>query len=332
VIDADWAPYTDGHWVYTDDGWTWVSDESFGWATYHYGRWVNLDGTGWCWVPGYTWAPAWVSWRYGGGYCGWAPLPPDSLVGVDYSNGAMDYGVGFHIGGDCDAYYGIGPGWYHFLPVFYLGETNYRGFYARRSENAGLVSHTTNMTNINVNRSGGATMGSFGRVTTGGPSLWQVNAQSQAPVQRLGLAFTNRVGGGGIEGRTLRLYAPRVDLSTLQSARPAGNPRRLDEDQINRGTDLSRPMLVTSPHLAGTTPHAAPERERSPSGHGQVSSAKTHGGSAAPFRTMRPLGYGRGGTASPGMSRPPGYPGGYGRPSPGGGGYRPAGGPSRQGH
>ena len=74
VTDPDWAPYTNGHWIYTEDGWTWVSDESWGWATYHYGRWVNLDGTGWCWVPGYTWAPAWVSWRYGDGYCGWAPL------------------------------------------------------------------------------------------------------------------------------------------------------------------------------------------------------------------------------------------------------------------
>ena len=34
VNDADWAPYTVGHWVYTDDGWTWVSDEPFGWAVY----------------------------------------------------------------------------------------------------------------------------------------------------------------------------------------------------------------------------------------------------------------------------------------------------------
>jgi hypothetical protein len=30
-----WRPYTNGHWVYTDAGWTWISDEPFGWATYH---------------------------------------------------------------------------------------------------------------------------------------------------------------------------------------------------------------------------------------------------------------------------------------------------------
>ena len=33
-----WRPYSDGYWAQTDDGWTWVSYENFGWATYHYGR------------------------------------------------------------------------------------------------------------------------------------------------------------------------------------------------------------------------------------------------------------------------------------------------------
>src|SRR2546430_9345200 len=62
-VDADWAPYTDGYWAYTDGGWTWVSYEDFGGITYHYGRWVQLEDEGWCWVPDYEWAPAWVSWR-----------------------------------------------------------------------------------------------------------------------------------------------------------------------------------------------------------------------------------------------------------------------------
>ncbi len=29
--------YTNGHWVYTDEGWAWVSDYSWGWAPFHYG-------------------------------------------------------------------------------------------------------------------------------------------------------------------------------------------------------------------------------------------------------------------------------------------------------
>jgi hypothetical protein len=71
-------------WVYTDEwGWYWVSDDveaNWGWVVYHYGRWAFEPGIGWFWVPGDEWAPAWVNWRYGDEYVGWAPLPPDELV------------------------------------------------------------------------------------------------------------------------------------------------------------------------------------------------------------------------------------------------------------
>ncbi len=58
-----WRPYTDGYWSYTDGGWMFVSNENFGWAVYHYGRWTRLKDIGWAWVPGTDWAPAWVTWR-----------------------------------------------------------------------------------------------------------------------------------------------------------------------------------------------------------------------------------------------------------------------------
>src|ERR1043166_2251478 len=50
--DPNWRPYSDGYWAYTDVGWTWVSYEDFGWATYHYGRWAMISDLGWIWVPG----------------------------------------------------------------------------------------------------------------------------------------------------------------------------------------------------------------------------------------------------------------------------------------
>jgi hypothetical protein len=59
----DWRPYTNGSWGQTDQGWTWLSDEPFGWAVYHYGRWTQLKDTGWVWVPDSEWATAWVAWR-----------------------------------------------------------------------------------------------------------------------------------------------------------------------------------------------------------------------------------------------------------------------------
>ncbi|MFW6160918.1 MAG: DUF6600 domain-containing protein, partial [Acidobacteriota bacterium] len=72
-----WRPYTYGYWVWTDYGWTWVSSFKWGWAAFHYGRWGWDAHLGWYWVPGNVWAPAWVVWRHGRDYIGWAPLPPD---------------------------------------------------------------------------------------------------------------------------------------------------------------------------------------------------------------------------------------------------------------
>ncbi len=97
-VERGWRPYTRGQWIMTDDGWFWDSDERFGWAAYHYGRWVNDPYYGWVWVPGIEWAPAWVSWRHGDGYTGWAPLPPRATWRTR---------VGLSIGGlDLDAFIG----------------------------------------------------------------------------------------------------------------------------------------------------------------------------------------------------------------------------------
>ena len=79
-VVGGWRPYCDGHWVLTDCGWYWVTDEPWGWACYHYGRWVHDPRYEWVWVPDIEWAPAWVCWREGGGFVGWAPLPPHVLL------------------------------------------------------------------------------------------------------------------------------------------------------------------------------------------------------------------------------------------------------------
>lgn len=76
AVAPGWRPYVYGRWVLTDWGWTWVSDDPWAWAAYHYGSWGFTVGIGWFWVPGHIWAPAWVSWRWGFGYCAWAPIGP----------------------------------------------------------------------------------------------------------------------------------------------------------------------------------------------------------------------------------------------------------------
>jgi hypothetical protein len=75
-VAAGWRPYYYGRWEWTNEGWLWVSDEPWGWAAYHYGRWAYDNYFQWIWVPGYQWAPAWVSWRYSDDAVGWAPLAP----------------------------------------------------------------------------------------------------------------------------------------------------------------------------------------------------------------------------------------------------------------
>jgi len=244
--DPNWRPYTYGHWVNTDAGMSWVSNEPFGWATDHYGRWVNLDGYGWVWVPGYTWAPAWVSWRDGDDDVGWAPLPPDSDVGIDFFDDYFDWGFGFfgfHIGNDCDLAYGIGPWCYNFCPVAYIGDPDCWRHFRDRRDNFALIDHTRNVTNINFHRDGA---GQFGRVTTEGPSVAALNARSRTPIEHVQLTSASRLGNAGLRGDTLAVYAPRIDPATVKTARPESVGRTLANTSVNRGTDINRPLAVNS--------------------------------------------------------------------------------------
>lgn len=66
ITISQWAPYRYGQWRWVEPwGWTWIDDAPWGFAPYHYGRWV-LVGTRWAWVPGRyervrpTYAPALV--------------------------------------------------------------------------------------------------------------------------------------------------------------------------------------------------------------------------------------------------------------------------------
>lgn len=66
-VAPDWAPYRNGRWVWTRNwGWSWVDDAAWGFAPFHYGRWVQWGGR-WCWAPGRyvarpVYAPALVAW------------------------------------------------------------------------------------------------------------------------------------------------------------------------------------------------------------------------------------------------------------------------------
>ncbi|WP_193392394.1 DUF6600 domain-containing protein, partial [Legionella hackeliae] len=52
VTVSNWAPYRMGHWVWLNRwGWTWIDDQPWGFAPFHYGRWLRWQNQ-WTWVPG----------------------------------------------------------------------------------------------------------------------------------------------------------------------------------------------------------------------------------------------------------------------------------------
>jgi hypothetical protein len=145
VYDSTWRPYCDrGHWVYTDYGWYWDSDYSWG-VTFHYGRWFHQDRFGWCWYPDTQWAPSWVTWRSGGDYCGWAPLPPFAVFRP---------GVGFFYRGASvavDFDFGLGADRFTFISSGHFAERHPRYFRVEPQRAMQIFHQTTVINNFNVN-------------------------------------------------------------------------------------------------------------------------------------------------------------------------------------
>ena len=98
---AGWQPYRTGHWSNVQPwGWTWIDDQPWGYAPYHYGRWAN-SGNRWVWVPPQrnvqpVYAPALVAFIGGielavtlgnqnNSPVGWFPLGPRETYVPSYS-------------------------------------------------------------------------------------------------------------------------------------------------------------------------------------------------------------------------------------------------------
>jgi hypothetical protein len=228
VNDPNWRPYADGYWAYTDYGWTWISYEDFGWATYHYGRWASLADYGWVWFPGsdLDWGPAWVSWRFGGDYCGWAPLPPRG-PGIVYEGGP--------IGARVDIDFDIGPEYYNFIDMRFIGEPVLRDRIFPVSQNVTYINNTVNVTNITVQNN---------VVYNYGPDYNVLSEHSSRPIQRLSIerqSATNlsaEAKSGSltkVQGDTLVVAAPNKITKAAPGAAPPSVKTKVAQPKFQRG-------------------------------------------------------------------------------------------------
>ena len=265
-----WKPYSNGSWSYTDQGWMWISNEDHGWATYHYGRWANLEGVGWAWVPGYEWAPSWVSWRTSpeldpranvasapaeaapagdtgraapapaprrrGGVIGWAPLPPAAVLDPEE-------GLSQRTDETCD----IGPAAYSFVPAENFGDENVGASAFTPEEAFMLIERTLNITNM-------AYLAGSRNVFAGGPSYEVMRDVAARPVplyavaRRPGEDLRGRPSPDQlrpvVKGRTIVVAAPVVNrppgkglgaIGAPASFRPAGARPLPATVRLNRG-------------------------------------------------------------------------------------------------
>jgi hypothetical protein len=217
VYDSGWRPYCDrGRWVYSDCGWYWDSDYSWG-VTFHYGRWFNSPRHGWCWWPDVVWAPSWVTWRSYDDYCGWAPLPPFTVYqpGIGFSYRGANVAVGFN--------FGLAANCFTFVSYGNFCEPHPRAHCLPATRVTQIYHQTTVVNNFNINIDNH-------RIHNNGISVTLIGRARNHPIQAVPISnLVNRPrhhDGGGIRslpGR--RLGADASDGSSTHDI-SGGNGRR----------------------------------------------------------------------------------------------------------
>jgi hypothetical protein len=194
--------------------------------------WINgywwWGPSNWVWVPGYEWGPAWVSWRTGGNYVGWAPLPPHrGGGGVVYAGGA--------IGPNVDLEFDIGPLYYNFVDVHYIGEPVLRERIFRPDQNIAYLSQTVNVTNITYD---GAVVRNYG------PDFNQLNQYSARKIARLNLERQNNADYNAavrsgqvtkVKGDKLLVAAPMTVQKPARPVAPKNVKGKVEKPDLESG-------------------------------------------------------------------------------------------------
>lgn len=309
VVGADFTPYaTAGHWAYDDD-WVWVSDYSWGWAPFHYGRWTYIGHRGWAWIPGRTYRGAWVTWRtgpYGYGYVGWAPMAPSWYWYNGYA-----YGL-----------YAIPPSPYVFCRTEHVFAANGVHTHIVRGPEvanigAGTKPHTPASPSVDPHVAAkpsvgpnpetlGLTNGQIARVPAGNPGLAKAQAYAQpataikqgaAPPGSMNYAEPRSMATRTITGASVArapVFTPSTDLTrsastpTYSSARP---------------TDMNGIGVASAPRYNGIEPRSAQSFQGVRTSAPYV--APPYAAPSRPYATGPTFSGGSGPSAPPSMARAP---------------------------
>ncbi len=174
----------------------WVSEYSWGWAPFHYGRWYTDPYYGPMWVPDYDWGPGWVTWRRSGDYYGWAPIGPGVSINVAYSNG----------------YYVPNDRWTYVRDRDF-GRRDINNYYVRQSNNVTIINNSTVINNTRVDRTENVTYNA-------GPDRTEVEkhvGKSIAPVA----VKASSTPGQHITKNEVQIYSPQVQKNASSGSKPA---------------------------------------------------------------------------------------------------------------
>ncbi|HTN19328.1 MAG TPA: DUF6600 domain-containing protein [Pelobium sp.] len=257
-VGSDFRPYyTNGHWVMTEYGNTWVSDYNWGWAPFHYGRWFYDDYDGWIWMPDTEWGPAWVTWRTGGGYYGWAPLGP--RISININIGRRHY---------------VPDNYWVFIPQRCIYYPSYSRYWEPR-RNVYIIHNTTIINNIYTND----------RVRYySGPGRDDVRRATRRDVPVYRIADNSRPGSDRVGRGAVSVYRPSVDRSGNSAPRSiASNSARPSR------ADNSNSRTVNNDRSVSST--ARPDRSSAPdsrSSYGNVSRTESSRGNSSSNSSSRP--------------------------------------------
>ena len=227
--DPGFSPYaTAGHWVFTDDGWTWVSDYPWGWAASHYGRWDYDDVYGWFWVPDNEWGPAWVSWRRSPGYYGWAPLRPGISISIAFGR----------------EYHERNERWI-FVRDRDITRRDVSRHYVNRTRNVTIINNSTVIVNTRKDNKRNVTY-------IAGPGRDDVQRVTRTSVKSVAIRENDRPGHHMGNGE-LQIYRPQVQKRSGNGQNPAPTKvMKLNDvrpaSERNAGNRQQQPRTVSTPN------------------------------------------------------------------------------------